>query len=561
MGSTMASSLRNSPAATTLDVEDLVQQAWSGGVRVPHFQRDFRWGWEDIRRLFDSIIRGYPLGSLLLWLREAPSGVVQLGSIRIDAPSSQRALWVVDGQQRLTSIANALHPEAGREGQFALAYDLKREAFTKPPKVFDPYSIPLPTLFDLQQVILWFAENPVASSYLEAATKVTKILRQYELPVYIVETEDVSVLQDIFDRMNNYGKRLTRAEVFTALNATSDYYQDDRLTLDGIAAGIDQRFDFGVIDNDTVLACVLARRGPEIRRDIRNEFERAGDEGLEAAYANGEAAMHRAVQFLQDEACVPHYTLVAYRYLLVVLSRFFALHSKPSPRNIRLLRRWFWQAAVAGPGQFKGGTPNAARILCGRIDEANESGSVQRLLSTTAETGSRAPEVRRFAASEAATKILLCGMWSLAPRNPVSAEPYTHADLSSALTDSRTAQPAVRSILVKSVVPDQLRPWAANRVLMPSLTIDSRELWSMIVTQPVDISAEEWEGVLRSHCLSDEALALLTRSAVTKFLEHRQKDIELELQSFVSRMCEREFENTPPLSALNLDEGLDVDDK
>ena len=36
-------------------------------MRVPHFQRSFRWDARDVGLLFDSILRGYPVGSVLLW--------------------------------------------------------------------------------------------------------------------------------------------------------------------------------------------------------------------------------------------------------------------------------------------------------------------------------------------------------------------------------------------------------------------------------------------------------------------------------------------------------------
>jgi uncharacterized protein with ParB-like and HNH nuclease domain len=55
------------PSATTLVLADVVQQALAGRMRVPHFQRGLKWQFEDVRRLFDSIRRGYPIGSLLLW--------------------------------------------------------------------------------------------------------------------------------------------------------------------------------------------------------------------------------------------------------------------------------------------------------------------------------------------------------------------------------------------------------------------------------------------------------------------------------------------------------------
>ena len=39
----------------------------SGEIRVPAFQRSFRWTEAQILSLLDSVIRGYPIGSMLLW--------------------------------------------------------------------------------------------------------------------------------------------------------------------------------------------------------------------------------------------------------------------------------------------------------------------------------------------------------------------------------------------------------------------------------------------------------------------------------------------------------------
>nr|MDQ3577443.1 DUF262 domain-containing protein [Actinomycetota bacterium] len=119
----MSPGLDTKPNAVTFDLEELVELAWAGQIRIPHFQRPFRWGLEDIRRLFDSILKGYPVGSVLLWVRSAPEQKVKLGNLHIDARKADRALWVVDGQQRITSLANALHPEASTDPKFALGFD------------------------------------------------------------------------------------------------------------------------------------------------------------------------------------------------------------------------------------------------------------------------------------------------------------------------------------------------------------------------------------------------------------------------------------------------------
>lgn len=97
--------------AKTFPLEDLVGEVLSGYIRIPDFQRIFRWQWEDVKRLMDSIVRGYPIGSLLLWARPALEDTLKIGALEIKAPSLDEARWVVDGQQRLTSLANALNDD------------------------------------------------------------------------------------------------------------------------------------------------------------------------------------------------------------------------------------------------------------------------------------------------------------------------------------------------------------------------------------------------------------------------------------------------------------------
>jgi len=83
----------------TFRLEDLVRDVLSGYIRIPDFQRKFHWRWEDVNRLMVSIVRGYPIGSLLLWERPAPEDTLKIGAVEIEAPSLDEALWVIDGQQ------------------------------------------------------------------------------------------------------------------------------------------------------------------------------------------------------------------------------------------------------------------------------------------------------------------------------------------------------------------------------------------------------------------------------------------------------------------------------
>jgi hypothetical protein len=550
VGVAVSANFGSRPTADTFDIEELVALAWKGNIRVPHFQRDFRWGWIDIYRLFDSIIKGYPIGSLLLWKRRADAAPVHLGALTIRAPRMSEALWVVDGQQRLTGLANALHPDGQKSPRFALAYSLVENDFVKTPVIEDPMVIPLPTIFDLQKVLKWFSKYPEISDYLDEATNLTRRIRQYEVPAYLVTEDDPKVLQDIFDRMNNFGKRLSRAEIFSALNAGEEGKDGNKSEFEKISRRVAEDLKFGLIDNDTVLASILARRGAEVRRDIRSEFTRKNDEGREAAYRAGEEALRRAVAFLQSEAGVPHISFVSYRYLLVVLSRVFAFFPDPSPRNLRLLRRWYWQAATAGPERFKGGTANAARILCTRVVPEDPDGSIQGLLDAVKLEQPLVPSLERFSTNEAATKIILSCWWARGPMNPETGETYEINDLSDELLEEKTARDAVRYLVPRSSVPVDMKPWAANRALMPGLSFDGRELTGVLAQQSVDLTREAWRAVLDSHSIDFDSLGLLRQGEIENFVKHRSERLQMELSAFLENVCEWSFENTPPLASL-----------
>jgi uncharacterized protein with ParB-like and HNH nuclease domain len=74
--------------ADTETVEDLVGLVRRGLVRVPSFQRGLRWGSEDVLALFDSIYRGYPIGSFLLQKGPASANRIKIGPLAIDGPET-----------------------------------------------------------------------------------------------------------------------------------------------------------------------------------------------------------------------------------------------------------------------------------------------------------------------------------------------------------------------------------------------------------------------------------------------------------------------------------------
>ena len=555
----MATDTISQPNVKTFTPEDIVAELLAGRVRVPSFQRGFRWRWEDVKRLFDSIAKGYPIGNLLLWETVAKGEHLRIGALGINAVQGA-TLFVVDGQQRVTSLANALTEAGAKDPRFALAFNLKDETFVKLLPENPPTVVPLYVIFDLQKLLSWFAEHPELKSLLDPATRVAKAIRQYTIPAYVVKQQDENVLRDIFDRMNNYGRRLSRAEIFSALHGGQSREGSDVRFAD-IAEAVDASTGFGRLDDDTALRAVLARRGPDVTRDIRSEFiVREGTvahdfegETPDVAHRQGRDALECAIRFLQEIAGVPHFGFLPYRYLIVVLTRFFAHFSDPSPRNRILLRRFFWRAALAGPNVFRGSWTGAMRALASRIKAGDESGSIQRLLAQFKEITIALPRLTHFRTNTAETRVVLCALWSLGPRSVMSGLPYERDELAPTLGDEVAATNALLTFFPRA--PDPLRSWAANRAILLG---DDAE--SGFAEGPAQFGSSIRAAILKSHALNKSMLNLLQQDKAEEFLRARQARLEEVVRDFLAVMTEAKFEDTPPLDELSLDDDEGRDD-
>ena len=59
--------IMNQPEPQSLPYEVLLGDIAKGLVKIPQFQRDFVWSREKSAALIDSILRGYPIGTFILW--------------------------------------------------------------------------------------------------------------------------------------------------------------------------------------------------------------------------------------------------------------------------------------------------------------------------------------------------------------------------------------------------------------------------------------------------------------------------------------------------------------
>lgn len=92
---------------TDISLQELKNNIERGLYCIPKFQRNFVWKKTDIESLGDSLIRGYPVSSILLM---PMNGTLNIGATNLNTLQSvtgdqNHSIYVLDGQQRITSIA------------------------------------------------------------------------------------------------------------------------------------------------------------------------------------------------------------------------------------------------------------------------------------------------------------------------------------------------------------------------------------------------------------------------------------------------------------------------
>lgn len=537
--------LPRKPEARTEKVEDLVERVLRGIVRVPRFQRGLKWQASDVEKLFDSLYRGYPVGSLLFYKRPATAEHVHVGPLRVDAPEVEEAWWVVDGQQRVTSLAACLAraepiPTAPQD-PYVLYFDCEGQKFVKPPKsgeIPDTW-VPLPVLLDASRLQDWVFEWQYAQNeelrrvVFEAGARI----REYPIPLYLIEAEDEQVAEQIFYRVNQAGKSLEWTEVHDALfgGAAESPSTLAELSDDLRAVGM------GRLEDNRLLTCLLALRGADPTRNLAEHYDR-DPEVLRHAVQDALPVLRRVLSFLRRDAHILHLRLLPKSILLDVLTRFFACHPEPAPRTRALLARWFWRA-VLGAGAYDDRTLRRRGIQAVGDDEEE---SVQRLLRLLRRERPRGPELPpSFDARADATRIALLALVHLQPVDLVTLRPLDVVELL-----EREDKNAFAKILKRAGIEGAAT--LANRTLQPSDAPVRQLLLNRIAAQGFDTPA------LRSHAVEPRAAGLLAAGDLEGFLARRHETLTEELRRFAERVAAWDHTDRPSIEHLLQEAGVEA---
>ena len=92
-------------AKTDITVRELIDKIKNGDLLLPEMQRRYVWPATRVRDLLDSLYREYPTGTILVWQTDLD---IETKDIAIEGKKDSimsNRLLLLDGQQRLTSLA------------------------------------------------------------------------------------------------------------------------------------------------------------------------------------------------------------------------------------------------------------------------------------------------------------------------------------------------------------------------------------------------------------------------------------------------------------------------
>jgi len=354
------------------------EESDGGGLWLPNIQRLFVWEEEQIEKLFDSIMRQYPLPSMMLWKTKEPirhrkfidqfHGSFDLKSLyRPDNKKLKRL--VLDGQQRLQSFYIGLR---GSINGKVLKFDLLSGNVKNPEEIAYRFS------FKKQQENSWpwvpfssiiytsklpedivddiIKQNAVNISDEERRTitrNISRAKREFEVTEAILyqeldgTDEDSSYAFDdvveIFIRANSGGTTLSKSDLmFTLL--TSQWVLADVEMDEFLVELNDNRFKFS---RDFVIKVAMTLLDQGAKYDVG----KLRDERIRKRIADSWTDITRAISFVKDQLISKTFircdqALISYNALIPLI--YFRYHFPDSWKSISSIKDYLLRTLLTG---------------------------------------------------------------------------------------------------------------------------------------------------------------------------------------------------------------------
>jgi len=319
-------------------VKVLVSDYRSGRVVIPEFQREYVWKKSKAPKLIDSLYRGFPISSLLLWQSS------EHARARRKDPRPMRTSnmsWLIDGQQRVITLARTMsgdeditvvfHPD---DDEFRLENAATRN---------DRNWFRVAEICDDQTYRQLRRNLDIGRSADKREAKFEKVRRilEYEVPLVRMVNHSFDDAVKAFTRINTLGVRLKLEDIESAKIAArhSGFVADDVIPF------IDQLRSQGFTRMNVMhlfRACAFIAR-PDGRS--RTPLHELHEKEVLAAWKQTKRATERALGVIRSELGLVNMSILWSGSLLVPLIVLCAV-TPPRQRESRAMAGWLALAAL-----------------------------------------------------------------------------------------------------------------------------------------------------------------------------------------------------------------------
>lgn len=337
-----------------LSIRQILEGINNGNLRVPAFQRGFVWDADRVAHLMDSIYKGYPIGSLLIWrTSERLKYEKELGPFQLPIHDDAYPVdYILDGQQRMTSIYGVFFAGDRPTDDFwnKIYYDFGSETDPQDSQFFalEPSKadlkrfFPITTLFDT--VAYRKATRELSDELAERIDDLQARFKEAKIPAQMLETDNRTTVAIVFERVNQRGVELDTLQLLTAWTWSEQFdlqREFEILQADLESFGFRQSGE----DSNLLLRCCSAVIAHDANVDSLIKLNGAEVRDRFKEVANG---IKGAIDFLRNNLDVYSLNNLPFPNLLVPLSAFFSVPGNQQfqydSNQRRTLLRWFWRS-------------------------------------------------------------------------------------------------------------------------------------------------------------------------------------------------------------------------
>ena len=352
----------NQPDPQSRSFEKVISSVQFGTLKIPQFQREFVWPREKSAKLIDSILKGFPIGTFILWkTKEQLRFVKEIGGQTLPpTPQGDYSEQVLDGQQRLTSLYAACNgltvTRDGRPDDFRNIFvDLDAEVVgdAEAPLVAtgpqgdvasvegDGRCVRLVDLLDGEFELL----EKLSTERRRRLQAYQKQLQTYQFSVILIQDAPIDVATEIFTRINVSGQPLSVFEIMVAKTYDqgtgfdlAERYRALQTRLEGV--------DYGTVPPAALLQLTSLLMVDQCqKRDIL----RLDKEKFRNAWRIVEEAVETACDYFRSYFRIPVSKLLPYAALIVPFGYYFAkAQREPRGDQRRWMRELFWRISLSG---------------------------------------------------------------------------------------------------------------------------------------------------------------------------------------------------------------------